>query len=953
MEGEKRKLKALSDIASIDLTLEFNEILQRILKITCEAMIAHSGTLILVDGEAEDLRMVASYGLGQDYPDRVHEMARKAGVPLSYSPSGTVLRTGKYYIVPNVFKEPRGKPWLNLTKELGFSSIIFTPMKKGSEIIGLLNVYMAQPHQFTDEEIDFITIAASQAASVVQNAMMCSRLKDNILELKGYKEHLEEKIEEAHKKLYDSEKYLRTVIESSLDGIAVMDEQGRFEFGNDSFFRIIGWQKEEMIGASLEKIVPGEAKESAHERWTDIKDGNERYNEIKIKTRNGEIKYLHISYSQTDIRGEKKIVCIVKDATENKSLELALKESEARYRDLFENANDSLYVYDGSGYFKEVNNTALQLLGCTKDEIIGTHISGWITPESLMTTQENLKKQADGELLEEPMVLEVICKNGEHRWMEIKRRIIKHGNKVKEVHGIGRDTTEKRRLEQELIESETKYRDLFENADDPMYTIDAGGYFKTINNAGQRILGGSRDEIIGSHISRWLTPESYKASQEILEKQVMGVQSEQPILVEVICMNGEHRWGEIRTRVIRDKDRITGIHGIARDITEKKRLEAELIESEARYRDLFEKAEDPMYTIDAGGYFLSINNAGLRLFGCTKEELIGTHISRWITPESLKSGNENFSKLASGERIESPPVYEIICKNGEHRWVETRVRTIKNGDKITGVHGIARDITEKMRLEQQLKEYHEKLKRSYEELIEADRLRTEFVSNITHELLTPLTSIRGFTELLYDETTGKISSEQKKNLEIILRNSDRLIQLIKDLLDISRLEKNKFGLQFGQVSVEDVLLKSAQDVQPQAKYKEIAIVQDIEPLPRVWGDEGRLIQVITNLLSNAIKFTPQEGTITIAARENKSEIKISITDTGIGIPADRLSRIFDRFYQIDGSSSRKYGGMGLGLSICKSIVESHYGTIWAESDGSGSTFHVVLPKLENGKKPGS
>jgi len=701
MEGEKRKLKALSDIASIDITLEFNEILQRILKITCEAMGAQSGTIMLVDGGAEELRMVASYGLGQDYPERVHEMARKAGVPLTSSPSGTVLRTGKYYIVPNVLEEPRGKPWLNLTKELGFSSIIFTPMKKGSENIGLLNVYMAQPHRFTDEEIDFITIAASQAASVVQNARMCSRLKDNIQELKGYREHLEEKIEEAHKKLYDSEKYLRVIVGSSSDGITVVDEQGRFEFANDSFFRIIEWTRDEIIGNYFIKIIPEDMNELVFQQWNKVQEGIPGDFETKIITQSGKIKCVKVAHVLTKIRGKKKIVSITKDITENKKLELNLKESEVKYRDLFENA------------------------------------------------------------------------------------------------------------------------------------------------------------------------------------------------------------------------------------------------------------EDPMYTIDASGNFLSINNAGLRLLACTKDELIGSHISRWITPESLKAGNENFSKLASGESIQSPPVYEMISKNGEHRWVETRVRTIKNGDKITGIHGIARDITEKMRLEQQLKEFHEKLKKSYEELIEADRLRTEFVSNITHELLTPLTSIKGFTELLHDETTGKISSEQKKNLEIILRNSDRLIGLIKDLLDVSRLEKNRFGLQFGLVPVEDILLKSAQDVQPQAKCKEITIVQDVEPLPRILGDEGRLIQVITNLLSNSIKFTPQGGTITIAARENKSEIKISITDTGIGIPPEKLSRIFDRFYQIDGSSSRKYGGMGLGLSICKSIIESHYGTIWAESNGLGSTFHVILPKPENGKNPGS
>ncbi len=699
MDGKERKLKALSDIASIDITLEFKEILQNILKIVCETINAYSGTIMLVDEDTDELRMAASYGLGQDYPERVHEAAREAGVPLTYSPSGCVLKTGKYYIVPNVFEEPRGKPWLHLTKELGFSSIIFTPMKRGSKVIGLLNVYMAQVHQFSEDEIDFVTIAASQAASVVQNARMCSRLKNNILELEQYEVRLEEKIKEAHKKLYHSENYLRTVIESSLDGIGVMDEVGRFEFGNDAFFNITGWQKEELIGQFFMKVFPEDTQEFVKERWEELQKGIEVPCEITVKTRNGEIKYIYTSCSQAEIDGRKKYV------------------------------------------------------------------------------------------------------------------------------------------------------------------------------------------------------------------------------------------------------------GIIKDITEKKRLEQELVESEVKYRDLFEKADDPMYTLDTGGYFQAINNAGLEALRCTKEDVIGSHISRWLTPESLRVSMELLQKQISGEnQLEQPPTLEIICKNGDHRLAEIRTRIIREGDRITGVHGIARDVTEKRRLEQKIREYHETLKKSCEDLIEADRIKTEFISNITHELLTPLTSIRGFTELLYDETTGKINDEQKKSLQIILRNSDRLIHLIKDLLDVSHLEKNKFGMRFGLISIGDVISKCTQDIQPQAKYKEITIIQDISMLPRIWGDEGRLTQVITNLLANAIKFTPQKGTITVTAKENQNEVKISITDTGIGIPHDQLSRIFERFYQIDGSNSRKYGGAGLGLSICKSIVESHYGSIWAESNGNGSTFHIVLPKLECIKK---
>ncbi|SNQ61682.1 PAS domain S-box protein [Candidatus Methanoperedens nitratireducens] len=701
MESKKRKLKALSDIASIDITLEFSDILKNVLEITCETMEAHSGTIMLVDEKDYELKLVASYGLPDDYIERVYEAAKNAGLPITSSPSGTVLKTGKQYIVPNVFEEPADKPWKHLAEELGFSSQIFTPMKRGLKVIGLLNVYKAKVHEFTEEESNFVTIAASQAASVVQNARLCSRLQKNILELEEYEGHLEEKIKKTHKKLCYSEKYLRTVIESSLDGIGVMDEVGRFEFGNNAFFNITGWQKEELIGQFFMKLFPEDAQEFIKKRWEELQKGIAAPCETTVKTKNGGIKYIYTSCSQTEVDGRKKYVGIIKDITE------------------------------------------------------------------------------------------------------------------------------KKRLEQELIESEIKYRDLFEKADDPMYTLDTGGYLQTINNAGLKALGCTKGDVIGSHISKWLTQESLRVSMELLQKQLSG-----------------------------------------------------------------------------------------------------------------------------DNQFEQPPTLEIICKNGDHRLAEIRTRVIREGDRITGVHGIARDVTEKRRLEQKIRDYHETLKKSCEDLIEADRIKTEFISNITHELLTPLTSIRGFTELLYDETTGKINDDQKKSLQIILRNSDRLIRLIKDLLDVSHLEKDKFGMRFGLISIEDIISRCIQDLQPQAKYKEITIIRNINMLPRIWGDEGRLTQVITNLLANAIKFTPQKGTITVTAKENHNEVKISITDTGIGIPHDQLSRIFERFYQIDGSNSRKYGGAGLGLSICKSIVESHYGSIWAESDGNGSTFHIVLPKLECIKKNG-
>lgn len=275
----------------------------------------------------------------------------------------------------------------------------------------------------------------------------------------------------------------------------------------------------------------------------------------------------------------------VPEITDISLLEKKLEESEERFRNLFDNASDSIYCYDARGYFLDVNKTALEMLGCTKEELIGTHISEWITPESLKLTQDDMNKRIRGEPGKEAFVLDVIDKKGMHHCMEIRRRVVRQGDNIM-VYGIGRDITEKRRLEKELRESEAKYRDLFENAQDTMYVIDIDGNILKMNRTGLKILGCAKEEVIGKNISNWLTPESEKIVQKRRKKRLSGENVIQTNILEIVCKNGEHRWAEIKTRAIKDSDRIIEIHGIARDITENLILRRELNKSNKQQKIL-------------------------------------------------------------------------------------------------------------------------------------------------------------------------------------------------------------------------------------------------------------------------------------------------------------------------------------------------------------------------------
>lgn len=396
----------------------------------------------------------------------------------------------------------------------------------------------------------------------------------------------------------ESDEYLRTIIRSSIDGIAVVDEDGRIEFGNESFFNITGWSREELIGHFFIDVFPVECHEFLKGRWRGLESGIGLSYETRIRTKEGEIRFIYISHSQTEIGGRKRYVAIIKDISEKKKLESELKISEAKYRDLFENAVDSIYINDAEGNILNVNKATLERLRCSAEDIIGSHVSKWFTPESWRLTQETMRKRLLGEPADDPMIRQIVAKDGECGWAEIRSRLIKDGDRVVGYQGIGRDITEKVRMQQELKE--------------------------------------------------------YQEKLEISNK--------------------------------------------------------ELRESEAKYRELFENAQDIMYVVDNEGNFLEINQSGCQILGCKKEELIGNNFAKWMTAESLKITNDRRKKYASGEILNVPDILELVSGNGEHRWIEVKIRSIKGGNTKTEIHGIARDVTENVRLKQELKKSNKQRK---------------------------------------------------------------------------------------------------------------------------------------------------------------------------------------------------------------------------------------------------
>lgn len=266
-----------------------------------------------------------------------------------------------------------------------------------------------------------------------------------------------------------------------------------------------------------------------------------------------------------------------------------------------------------------------------------------------------------------------------------------------------------------------------------------------------------------------------------------------------------------------------------------------------------------------------------------------------------------------------------------------------------------------------IEEQNAELRRAIAHLREVDELKANFLATISHELRTPLTSVIGFSEMLLDGVAGDLTDAQREYVQTILDRGEELLRLITQLLELSRMEVGSMRLELAPTDLGPLVERAVETLRPEAVRAGVEVRSEIEPgaVPRVLVDAPKIGQVLLNLLGNAIKFTPSGGQVVVRAvtapihrpfeeedlfgEEAHDAVRVSVEDTGEGIEADKLERIFDRFYQVDSSPTRRHGGAGLGLAIVKSIVEAHGGEVWAESTrGVGTTIHVTLPRAQAG-----
>ncbi|PSB17518.1 PAS domain S-box protein [Phormidesmis priestleyi ULC007] len=368
-----------------------------------------------------------------------------------------------------------------------------------------------------------------------------------------------------------------------------------------------------------------------------------------------------------------------------------------------------------------------------------------------------------------------------------------------------------------------------------------------------------------------------------------------------------------------------------------------LVAERQRYQDLFNFAPDGYLVTDQVGVIQEANHAIVTLLSVDLKFLIGKPLNVFIAHSDRRAFYQQLNRLPALEQIQNWEL-QVQPRQGDAIPVEVTVTCIRSAfGTIEGLRWLIRDIRDRKQTEAQLLEQE----RAAREAENANRLKDEFLAVLSHELRSPLNPILGWVKLL--QTRKFDQAKTTEALATIERNAQLQAKLIEDLLDVSRILRDKLTLKLTPINLEYCILAALDTVRLAAQAKEVDIQTVFDPTVEVMGDPTRLQQVIWNLLSNAVKFTPEGGRIEVRLRRTDTHAQIQVMDTGKGIGADFLPSVFDYFRQEDGSTTRTFGGLGLGLAIVRQIVDLHGGTVEADSrgDGQGATFTICLPLTEN------
>ncbi len=468
------------------------------------------------------------------------------------------------------------------------------------------------------------------------------------------------------------------------------------------------------------------------------------------------------------------------------------------------------------------------------------------------------------------------------------------------------------------------------SAEDAIISRNIEGLIDGWNPAAERIFGFTSAEALGQHISMIIPPRQQEREDQ-LAIRVLNGERVGHFSASRLTKGGRKINVSLSISPVHNKDgSITGLVLIARDISS---WQKQAEEKQAMLAAIVNSADDAIISKNLDGFITSWNPGAQAIFGYTEEEVIGKHITILIPPEKRQEEDYIISCITKGRKVEHFQTTRIT-KYGKEIKVSLTVSPVKNRQgQVIGASKIARDITEQVAIQAQLEQQTEKLK-------ELNRAKDEFIGMASHELKTPLTSIKAYVQLLERQFKGE--AQTALSITKTLRHVNKLSGLISDLLDVSKIEAGKLQLDFTTFPLGAFLLEVIDSVQHTTVTHVIECKCDIGEL-NVYADRERIEQVLTNLLTNAAKYSPKADKIVVGAVRTGNDLIVSVRDFGIGIPQAELDDVFSRFYRVK-ELHPSFSGLGIGLFISQEIIQRHHGRIWVESqEGSGSTFYFSIP----------
>jgi PAS domain S-box-containing protein len=607
---------------------------------------------------------------------------------------------------------------------------------------------------------------------------------------------------------------------------------------------------------------------------------------------------------------------------------------------------DMFCIAGFDGFFKNLNPAWENTLGFTLKELKAKPYIEFIHPDDRpRTTAEasRLEKQEVTFAFENRYV----CKDGSYKWLSWNA-VSTPGQRV--IYAVARDITERKRVDEALRQSEERFRLLVNDVRDyGIFMLDPTGHVASWNQGAERIQGYRADEIMGEHFSRFYPEEDWLIRKPVRELQTAMAEGRCEDEGWRLRKDGSRFWAnEVITALTDGTGKLRGFSKITRDTTERKRSEELLRETEERHRKLFDNNPHPTWVYDRETLrFLAVNRAAVRKYGYSSDEFLGLTIRDIRPPEAIPLLLQSVNTVQDGN--EKVGIWKHRKKDGTDIDVEITSYAMNFAGRAADVV-VAVDVTQRTRDEAEKRKFTEKLAASNHELelrnreVErATKLKSKFLASMSHELRTPLNAIVGFSDLLAEGSPGQLNDKQKRFVNHIKQGSGHLLQLINDILDLSKIEAGQLELRNEEFSVKDALPEVLSTIHPLAIAKNIEIEQKLGGKSRVKADRVRFKQILYNLLSNAVKFTPQGGRVGIECIDYWDFVRVAVTDTGIGIREEDQKVIFEEFRQVEGGNGSTSEGTGLGLAITKRLVEQQGGQISVESQlGKGSRFTFTL-----------